>query len=297
MKKSLIEAYINKLVHAERSVNTIKMYESRLRKLDSWLIEKHSLSIDNQDNLRDVTGLMLEDWQMELQDNGMTPATLHTYVAPVRAFFDWAHNATIIDRNPALAMMLVKVQRKEQVHLEWSQVERLMQAYRSRNEIRDMCIMGIGFTMGLRNSAICGLNIGDLNGNTLSYTNKGGARLTAYIPDFVLKMLNTYISESRKDAKPDEPLFINRLKRRITRADILNMMRRAGEFIGVPNLTAHAMRRSCLTRVQELNSIDMAQSIAAHQSSHTTERYVYQSEDNMRKLYEGMNILNFDGRD
>ena len=294
MGKLLIDSYINKLRHAGRSENTITAYYGKLRKLNAWLVDNHGLSLDNAEDLKQVTGLMLEEWQMELQDGGMTPATLHAYIAPARAFFAWAYNGTVIDRNPALAMIIPKVQREEQVHLEWSQVERLMQAYRSRNETRDMCIMGIGFTMGLRNGAICGLNIGDINGNTLTYTNKGGSRITAYIPDFLLSMIDSYIKTERETAAQEDPLFITTHGTRITRFDILRLMRKAGEYIGVPNLTAHAMRRSCLTRVQELNSIDMAQAMAAHQSSSTTQRYVYQSEDNMRKLYEGMNILDFD---
>ena len=297
MGKLLIDSYINKLRHAGRSENTITLYHDRLKRLDAWLIKNHELSINNAEDMKMVTGLMLEDWQMELQDTGMKPATLHTYVAPIRAFFDWAYNGTVIDRNPAMAMITPKVQREEQSHLEWDQVERLMQSYRSRNEIRDMCIMGIGFTMALRNSAICALNIGDIKGNTLTYTNKGGARLTAYIPDFLLTMISSYIKTKRKDAQPDDPLFISTHGNRITRFDILRLMKKAGTYIGVPDLTAHAMRRSCLTRVQELNSIDVAQAMAAHQSSSTTKRYIYQSEDNMRKLYEGMNILDFDNKE
>ena len=72
------------------------------------------------------------------------------------------------------------------------------------------------------------------------------------------------------------------------------MCHKAGKFIGVPELTAHAMRRSCLTRVSELQGMELAQSLANHSSSYTTERYVYQSQNNMEKLYEEMNILNFD---
>lgn len=297
MAKTMIESFINKYQHAGRSQNTIKSYEGRLNKLNNWLKENRSISLETQEDLKMVTGLMLEEWQMELQDSGMTPVAIYPYVAAVKAFFDWAYKATVVDRNPALAMIPPKIKRKEQVHLEWAQVERLMQVFRSRNETRDLCIMGIGFTMGLRNSAICGLNIDDVKSNTLVYTNKGGARLTAYIPEYLLGMINAYIRKERKDANPEDPLFLNARGNRITNKNILELMHKAGELIGVPELTVHAMRRSCLTRVSELNSIEMAQTIAAHQSSHTTERYVYQSEDNMRKLYEGMNILDFSNKE
>jgi len=292
--KSLIERFLDKLEFAGKSSNTISTYGLRLRKLNDWLAENHDAPIDTASGIAKVKGAMLEDWQYSLRESGKGQAAEHSYVAAAKSFFKWALDAGYINTDPSRALTAVKVVSKEQVHLEWSQVEHLFQAYRSRNEILDLCILGIGFTMGLRNSAICGLNIGDFTGTKLTYTNKGGRRVTAYVPEFIAELIKKYIAEFRSGASADEPLFVNIRKNRFSRRDLLRMCHKAGKFIGVPELTAHAMRRSCLTRVSELQGIELAQSLANHSSSYTTERYVYQSQNNMEKLYEDMNILNFD---
>lgn len=292
---SLIERFTAKLQFAGRSRNTIKTYSLRLEKLDAWLRENHSVSIAAEESIASVRGAMLEEWQFFLRESGTGSAAEHSYVAAAKSFFGWAMDAGFVTQDPSKALTSVKVVSGEQVHLEWAQVERLFQAYRSRNEILDLCILGIGFTMGLRNSAICGLNIGDYTGNKLSYINKGGRRTSAYVPDFIGELLNRYISENRKGAGADEPLFVNNRKNRLATRDLLRMCHKAGKFIGVPELTAHAMRRSCLTRVSELQGIELAQSLANHSSRYTTERYVYQSKDNMQRLYEDMNLLDFSG--
>ena len=252
---SLVKRFLDKLQFAGKSNNTIITYELRLKKLDEWLIENHGTSINTESGIANVKGAMLEDWQYFLRNSGKGSSAEHSYVAAAKSFFKWAVDAGYVTADPSRALTSVKVVSKEQVHLEWNQVEHLFQAYRSRNEILDLCILGIGFTMGLRNSAICGLNIEDFSGNKLTYTNKGGRRVTAYVPEFIADMIKRYIAEYRSGAAGDEPLFLNRRKNRFGRHDILNLCRRAGKFIGVPELTPHAMRRSCLTRVSELQGI------------------------------------------
>lgn len=291
---TLIDRFLSKLEFAGKSINTISTYKLRLTKLDIWLMENCDMTINTEQGITRIRGADLEMWQYHLRESGTGTASEHSSIAAAKSFFKWAVDAGYITADPSRALISVKVVSKEQVHLEWEQVERLFQAYRSRNEILDLCILGIGFTMGLRNSAICNLNIEDFKDNKLTYTNKGGRRVTAYVPDFIAELIKKYIAESRLHAVPGDPLFINYRGNRFTRKDLLRKCHKAGQFIGVPELTVHAMRRSCLSRVSELQGIELAQSLANHSSQYTTERYVYQSRDNMERLYEDMNILKFD---
>lgn len=290
--KSLIERYIAHMEFAMRSDRTIDNYRRYIRKFDEWIRTKYGISCDNEEGIKQITGAMLEEYQLDVRESGCEPATENLKTISVNTFFKWAERVGIIDKNPGTAFVRVKVIPKEQPHLEWKQVEQLMQTYRSREQNRDMCILAIGFTMGLRASGIANLTIGDYNDGKLTYTNKGGARKTAYVPEFVRPLIAKYISEERSMAEADAPLFVSHSGKKMCRQDISEMCRKAGAQIGV-KMSAHAMRRSALTRASEIQGLEMAQTIAAHSSSRTTQRYIYQSAENMKAVYSQMNPLDF----
>lgn len=292
MENSVVEKYIAHMKFAKKAIGTVDNYRRAINTFNKWLMENHNISCDDTEDIKKVNGAMLEEYQISIRESGCEPGTENGKIVPLNMFFGWAEKVGLIDRNPGTALVHVKVVPKEQPHLEWKQVEQLMQTYRSNEQSRDMCILAIGFTMGLRASGIAGLMMGDYHDGQLTYTNKGGARKTAYVPEFVCPLIDKYIAEKRNRAGEDSPLFVTHSGKPMTRQYIYEMCRRAGDQIGV-HMTAHAMRRSALTRASEIQGLEMAQAIAAHSSSRTTQRYIYQSAENMNTLYSQMNPLDF----
>ena len=294
---SIIQKYISKLRFSNKSELTIRQYEPRLRALDKYLSINCGTSIDSAVSIREVTGLMLEEWQQWLRDvKKAGSSTEAAFVAAIKSFFVWATNAGLVDRNPALSLISIHVVKREQPHLEWSDVEKLIEKYESRDRVRDVCILAIGFIMGLRVSAISGLNISDIGDKKLRYKNKGGAIVTAYIPDEIKILIDKHIKENRFGAGADEPLFVSREGTRITVRTIERMCDKAGLSVG-QKLTPHAMRRSCLSRIDEIAGTEMAQVVASHASKETTRGYIYGSEERMDELYSGMKIFSFNKKD
>ena len=293
---SVLDRFFKKLAFKEASDATVTTYRRQLHKLRLFIDAEFGLDIDRPDHITQVTGGMLEDFQAALKEQGASPATQQLVCAVVRAYFTWACKAGILEKNPADALVNIKVVHEEQSHLSWPQVEQLMATYRSRNQLRDLTIMAIGFTMAIRVGGIVGLNIGDIHEDTssLSYRNKGGAKVTAYIPEPVMNMLREYIEEQRFYAADEDPLFVSEQGKRMSVDAVELMYKKAGEQMGV-HITPHSARRSCLSRINELQGIEMARSIAHHSDSRMTERYIYSSPEAMSKLYKGMEL--FHGKD
>ena len=295
-KESVIERFFKKLEFREVSDNTVTTYRWHINKLAKYLSAEFGVDISTEDGMRGVTGGMLEAFQIEVKEQKVAPATQQLSCAVARTFFSWAHKAGIIDRNPGNALVNIKVPHEEQSHLSWTQVEHLMANYHSLNQVRDTAIMGIGFTMGIRVSGIVGLNIGDIHPSTqtLTYRNKGGATVTAYIPEPVLKLIMQYMTQYRGVAEADEPLFVatgSATPKRLSVDAVELIYKNASKVVGV-HITPHSARRSCLSRINELRGIDMAQAIAQHSTTRMTERYLYESPEAMAELYEGMKLFN-----
>lgn len=290
MSNSVFEMYLMKVRFKGCTKCTETTYRAQLDKFNKYMKEVHGIDVDTIEGVQSVTGLMLESWQMHVRETGVKPATEQVCVASVRAFFAWAVKAMIIERDPSVVLISLKIKHEEQPHLPWADVEKIMESYHSRNEIRDLCIMSVGFTMGLRSISMRELNIGDVFEDHITYRNKGGAIKTAYVPKPVMELVTEYITKYRKGAAAEDPLFISERGGRIQKAAVANIFHKAGELIGV-HLTPHASRRACLSRVSELGGIELAQSIAQHSSSKVTERYIYDSPEHMNKLYENMPLF------
>lgn len=287
----LLTRYIDKLKFKGCSECTVHTYTVNLDQFRTYIKDNFMLDAMELDDIKQVAGYMVEQWQLDLRNRKLSPSSEQLKVAVVRAYFTWLTKAQFIDRNPADILVNVKVTQEEHPHLSWSEVERVMELYHSRNTLRDYCIMSIAFTMGIRVSGIADLNIGDINGNTMTYTNKGGARKTAFIPDPVVDVLCQYIAARRAKADESEPLFVSERNDRIDTATIRNIFKKASDLIGT-KITPHGARRTCLSRINELQGLEMAQSIAAHTSDRVTKRYLYESAEHMRELYKDMPLFN-----
>lgn len=288
---SMFTRFFNKLAFKEASDQTVTTYRFHLNKLRLFLTAQFGVDPDSETGIRDVTGGMLEEFQITLKEQGAKPATQQLSCAVARAYFNWAFKAGLVDKNPADALTNVKVVREEQSHLSWPQVEQLMGTYHSRNQLRDVTLMAIGFTMGIRVGGILGLNIGDIHEDgTLTYRNKGGARVTAFIPEPVMNLIDEYIRKERAYADPDEPLFVSATGARLSVDTVEVIYKKAGNMLGI-HITPHSARRTCLSRINELQGREMAQVVAHHSDARTTSRYLYESREAMADLYRGMSLF------
>lgn len=290
---TLRERYVDSLRFAKKSEATIKQYTIMLDKFNNFLKTRHNLTLDTRDDVVKIDGLMCEDYQKTLRDLNLSPANEMAHIAAVRAYFAWLEKMLIIDvgKNPAGAFATIKIPHKEQPHFSWSEAEQMFKLFTSRNKDRDIAILSVALILGIRVSGIVGLKMKDVDfeNKTVTFVNKGGAIKTIYAPDVVLNNIKTYIDHERKNAKPDDPLFVSERGNQISTDAVRNMCRNAGKVIG-KKATPHAMRRTCLSRIDELNGREMAQIAAGHASANTTSVYIYPSAERMEKMYEGMDL-------
>jgi integrase len=124
----------------------------------------------------------------------------------------------------------------------------------------------------------------------LTFVNKGGATHTAFLAPEILNAIDRYIKEDRAEAKPEDPLFLSERGNRISVDAIEHLCKKCGKMIG-KNGTPHAMRRTCLTRVKEIEGMEMAQMFGAHSDAKMTKRYIYDTVEEMDKVYGRMGLF------
>lgn len=157
---------------------------------------------------------------------------------------------------------------------------------------RDLCILKLGFSTGLRVSAIVQIDIGDLelSKNRIRVTEKGDKDYYIFIGENMkdqillwLKDREEYFSNVDTDA-----LFVSQEKNRISRRSINDLMDRYSDVVD-KKVTPHVMRHSCATNLyEETGDIYLCSQQLHHSNVSTTQRYAELSKE--RKI-QAANIL------
>jgi integrase/recombinase XerC len=157
--------------------------------------------------------------------------------------------------------------------------------------LRDRALLELAYSSGLRLSELVGLNRGDVDRGAELLRVRGKGRRERIVPSGpgALAALDRYLaSGGRAAGRPDEPLFLNPARRRLSGRTVQRVVkRRLGEIAGGLGVTPHALRHSfashLLDRGADLRAI---QELLGHRSLASTQVYTHVSRARLRKAYE-----------
>ena len=153
---------------------------------------------------------------------------------------------------------------------------------------RDICLLKIGFTTGLRISAIVQIDVDDIDmkHNQIRVTEKGdydnyvmfGENLKAQIIEW-LKDREKYFSDCHTKA-----LFVSRRGQRLSYDMVVKILKKYTEGITDKHVTPHVMRHSCATNLYEATGdIYLCSKQLHHKNAATTQRYAELSKEKQKK--------------
>lgn len=218
----------------------------------------------------------------------------------VSDFFEFLYDNDFIDGNPCRKVDVPKDnEKKEIVAMTSDEVRTIEDNILNRGKgrgkkynLRDLSIVMLGVSTGLRVSAITEINIEDVdfNNNIITVTEKGNVVRDIHIGDKTQEVLKQWISEREKllGGNKCDALFISKNKTRISTVSIRKML--AKETINIDkHITPHKMRSTCATNLYNATGdIYLVQEQLAHSNIANTRRYAKVSRD---KMIEASNIL------
>lgn len=148
---------------------------------------------------------------------------------------------------------------------------------------RDIAILTLGITTGLRISAIVGIDLNDINllEKYIIVTEKGNIQKKIYIGDKTIDSIKKWLIDRRRlNISDDESaLFIGRGNSRISVRAIENRFKAISKSTGKA-ITPHKMRATCATRLYELTGdIYSVQNQLGHKNIKNTQRYAKISDE------------------
>ncbi len=248
-----------------------------------------------------VDRLAIRGFLAHLQRRGLAKRSMSRALSAVRTFFRWMHREEVVEANPARSVRSPRLERHLPGHLDRSQIERLFDAASARamdgrfQDVRDLAILELFYSAGLRLSELRGLDRGALDLVTQQVRVLGKGRKERIVPigDHASLALRNY--ESARDALVRQrgrgvahAAFF--LSHRGTRLGARSIQRIVGAHLARVDedagLSVHSLRHTFATHLMDAGAdLRAVQELLGHASVSTTQIYTHTSVERLKQVY------------
>jgi integrase/recombinase XerD len=266
-------------LEANRSPNTVRAYESELRKLFGFLAAGgHTLQ------LADLRHEDLRAYQRHLATRLKSPASRARALVAIRSWLKWIAREGIAERDLSNGITLPKLEQRLPKPIDPDELARLLAALPSSTaaEKRDRALVQFLISTGCRISEALALDRTDFprTGNRLIVTGKGAKQRAVYLTADARAALEDYLG-SREDASM--AMFVNYDRaatddgdRRLTSAGARYIVRKLRRDLGAWSFKSpHVARHTTATTLLEVTGGDvrLVQEVLGHANLNTLQGY------------------------
>jgi len=222
----------------------------------------------------------------------ISPRTLNRQLSALRTFFRYLMRRGLITDNKAMRVLALKTSRALPRALDVDQMAKLLELPASNPfAIRDLAIMELLYSTGLRVSEIVSLNVRDLDlkQQQTPVLGKGKKSRLALIGRCAVKALEQWLSIRTTLAEPVEPaLFVNNKGKRLSARSIQYRLYNIGIQQGVETrVTPHRLRHSFASHLLESsNDLRAVQELLGHADLSTTQIYTKVNFQHLANVYD-----------
>jgi tyrosine recombinase XerC len=286
----------NYLEYLERernySAHTIQSYETDLTYLILFLQREgiESFKRIRKESLRACIASLIGD--------GFSQRSVARKIASMRSFFKYLRRQNIIEGNPSFGLITPKISKKLPAFLNEKSVQRLLSLpdISTQDGKKDLAILELFYSTGMRLSELIDLNIGDLKENEGVVKVKGKGRKERILPvgRKALIAIKEYLN-TRKDVLWKEhrqanncPLFVAEKGQRLYPQAVGRMVRKYIENISeIEKKSPHVLRHTFATHLLNRGAdIRAVKELLGHESLSTTQVYTHVSSARMKKVYD-----------
>ena len=285
-RDTLAEEFLRHLaVERNASPRTLKAYREALaafRALNNTPWKKCT-----PDNFR--------DYLFAIMKRGQARSYVRLQFSALRAFYKFLTERKGLRADPVRQLQLPKLEKKLPLVLTRQQIDELLAAplkiakYRSAPAwmpLRDVAVMELFYSSGLRLSELAALNVSDVDPYTESVRVFGKGRKERICPIGApaLEAISRYRAAANVQSGP---LFINKQRQRISPRSIWLVLKRYLRHTSIPvAISPHKLRHSFATHMLDRGAdLRSVQALLGHSSLSTTQIYTHVTVERLKKAY------------
>lgn len=232
----------------------------------------------------------------DLMKREQARATIRLHFAALRGFYKFLALRKGLAQNPLAEVLLPKTEKKLPVVLTQEQVVQLLEMPLKMPlekqapawlPARDAAILELFYSSGLRLAELIALDCRDFDfiSETVRVMGKGRKERVCPLGGPAIQAIQRY----RGEAKVTQgPLFISKLRRRLTARAIADLVKKYHQASGLPvNVSPHKLRHSFATHLLDAGAdLRSVQSLLGHASLSTTQIYTHVSIERLKDAYD-----------
>jgi len=243
---------------------------------------------------RDITPTDLRGYVTALHEAGYARSSISRKLASLRSFFRFAQRQQLVNSNPAKPLRNPRGTRKLPHFLTDQEILSLLDAPNKQSEMgrRDLAILEVTYSAGLRVSELVGMNDRDIdfNDGTLRIRGKGRKERIGQLGSHAWKALKDYFQLRRPapNGTSEPATFRNKFGGRLTTRSVARMLEKYIKQCALDSRTSpHTLRHSFATHLLNGGAdIRSVQELLGHKSLVTTQIYTHVSTANIKAAYD-----------
>ena len=293
MSAALITQYEEHLALVRNlSDNSIRGYvtdlESFLKHMEKMgIVEFNQLEIEH-----------IRSWLANLQSAGVARSTLTRRIVSIRAFTNWAAANGWLTSDLGVNLAVPKPHKVLPEVLNVEDAATVLKALEvkcieepSAINLRDLALVEVLYSSGIRVSELCGLNLGDIDRsrNTLNVIGKGNKQRVVPVGLPAVRAIESYLKNARAEfinQNSQDALFLGSRGKRIDQRTVREVVYEAMKAVG-SDMGPHGLRHSAATHLLEGGAdLRTVQEILGHASLSTTQIYTHVSPERLQSAYK-----------
>jgi len=266
------------------SSHTRSSYERDLMQFRNFL-EQNGVN-----NLQNVSHVHIKSYLRFLHRETLKRATMARKLSSLRVFFKFLLRNGKVTANPAEFVKTPKLEGTIPKILSVDEILKILHQNYPRDllSLRDLAIIELFYSTGMRLSEVTEANIGDIDfeQGLIKVRGKGNKERILPIGSYAIKAIRDYLL--LRPQHEEKALFLNSRGKRITCRSIARIVDKMVERGGLNRkISPHALRHSFATHLMDAGvDLRSIQELLGHESLSTTQRYTSVSISRLMEIYD-----------
>jgi integrase/recombinase XerC len=282
-----IADFLHHLAHERRlSPHTVQSYQADLEAAQQFFLSQNKSNIQ-EISVSDIRGLLIQG-----RNQKKSSRTLNRQLSALRTFFQYLIRESMLEHNPAIEITAQKVARSLPKALDVDQMASLL-AIEHEDFLakRDLAIMELIYSAGLRVSELAALNCSDLDLQAKQFRilGKGKKMRLGIIGRCAIAALEAWFKQRALFANANDPaLFITQQGQRLGVRAIQKRLKQRGVLQGIePSVHPHQLRHSFASHLLESSGdLRAVQELLGHADLSSTQIYTQLNFQHLARVYD-----------
>ncbi|NOR86990.1 MAG: tyrosine-type recombinase/integrase, partial [Bacteroidales bacterium] len=176
------------------SIHTIESYERDLSQFAEYVDD-----IYNTKKSSDITDQMIRSWLANMMEKGLAAKTINRKLSSLKSYYRYLMKQSLVEYNPTAKIQGPKQKKRLPVFVEERKMEQMFQKevdFEQYSEVRDLLIMELFYSTGIRRAELIGLkNINVyLNSGEIKVLGKRSKERIVPISDQLILLFEKYLA-------------------------------------------------------------------------------------------------------